>query len=81
MSLVDLKSPQAREDIDRVLSKLPADQRRSAILEGLHILKDQNGGYLTDDLQTALSEYLQVSNVDVYEVATFYCRNNLKPDG
>ncbi|MDE4996957.1 NAD(P)H-dependent oxidoreductase subunit E, partial [Francisella tularensis subsp. holarctica] len=46
--------------MDRVLSKFPADQRRSAILEGLHILPDQNGGYLTDDLQTALAEYLQV---------------------
>ncbi|MDE5007097.1 NAD(P)H-dependent oxidoreductase subunit E, partial [Francisella tularensis subsp. holarctica] len=34
MSLGDLISPQAREDIDSVLSKFPADQRRSAILEG-----------------------------------------------
>ncbi|QWU99183.1 NADH-quinone oxidoreductase subunit NuoE [Francisella salimarina] len=81
MSLVDLISPQAKEDIDRVLSKFPADQRRSAILEGLHILQDQNGGYLTDDLQTALAEYLQVSKVDVYEVATFYCMYELKPVG
>ncbi|XSZ47340.1 NAD(P)H-dependent oxidoreductase subunit E [Francisella noatunensis] len=42
----------------------------------MHILQDQNGGYLTDNLQTALAEYLQVSKVDVYEVATFsVCMN------
>ncbi|MDE4994744.1 NAD(P)H-dependent oxidoreductase subunit E, partial [Francisella tularensis subsp. holarctica] len=68
MSLVDLISPHSRVDIERVLSKFPADKRRSAILEGLHIFQDQNGVYLTDDLQKALAEYLQVSKVDVYEV-------------
>ncbi len=45
MSLVKLISLEAREDIDRVLSKFPADQKKSAILEGLHILQDQNGGF------------------------------------
>ena len=81
MSLVELISLEAREDIDRVLTKFPEDQKKSAILEGLHILQDQNGGFLTNDLQAALAEYLGVSKVDVYEVATFYCMYDLKPVG
>ena len=81
MSLIELISLEAREDIDRVLTKFPEDQKKSAILEGLHILQDQNGGFLTDDLQTALAEYLDVSKVDVYEVATFYCMYDLAPVG
>ena len=81
MSLIELISPKAREDIDRVVSKFPADQKRSAILEGLHILQDENGGFLTDDLQTALAEYLQVTKVNVYEVATFYSMYELNPIG
>ena len=58
--------------IERVISKFPIDQKRSAILEGLHILQDNNGGFLTDELQVALADYLGVSKVDVYEVSTFY---------
>ena len=81
MSLIELISLEAREDIDRVLTKFPEDQKKSAILEGLHILQDQNGGFLTDDLQTALAEYLDVSKVDVYEVATFYCMYDIAPVG
>ena len=69
MSLIEPISLEARESIDRVLTKFPADKKKSAILEGLHILQDQNGGFLTSDLQTALAEYLGVSKVEVYEVA------------
>ena len=81
MSLVELISLEAREDIDRVLTKFPTDRKKSAILEGLHILQDQNNGFLTDDLQAALAEYLDISKVDVYEVATFYCMYELAPVG
>ena len=33
MSLIELISLEAREDIDRVLTKFPEDQKKSAILE------------------------------------------------
>jgi NADH-quinone oxidoreductase subunit E len=81
MSLIEPISLEARESIDRVLTKFPADKKKSAVLEGLHILQDQNGGFLTSDLQTALAEYLGVSKVEVYEVATFYCMYDLAPVG
>ena len=81
MSLVEMVSAEVIQDIDRVISKFPVDKKKSAILEGLHILQDNNGGYLTDELQTALADYLDVSKVDVYEVATFYIMYELKPVG
>ena len=81
MSLTDLISPKARENIDLVVSKFPPNQSKSAILEGLHILQEENGGFLTDDLQGALAEYLHVDKVDVYEVSTFYSMYDLEPIG
>lgn len=81
MSLLQIVSAAVIEDIDRVVSKFPADQKRSAIIESLHILQDANGGYLTDELQTALADYLGVSKVDVYEVSTFYSMYCLEPVG
>ena len=81
MSLVNMVSAEILGEIDRVISKFPVDQKRSAILEGLHILQDNNGGFLTDDLQNALADYLGVSKVDVYEVSTFYIMYERSPVG
>lgn len=81
MSLVEMFSSSVVDDIERVISKFPSDQRRSAILEGLHILQDANAGYLTEEIQVALAEYLGVSKMDVFEVSTFYSMYSHEPVG
>ncbi len=55
------------------LAKFPADQKRSALLQGLYAaLEEQNQGWLTDELIAAVAKYLDIPSVWAYEVATFY---------
>jgi len=70
-----------RASMDHWLSKFPADQRRSAVIQSLMAAQDQNGGWLNNDLMDAVAEYLQLPNVQVYEVASFYSMFDLEPTG
>ncbi len=61
-----------RAHIDHWLSKFPADRKRSAVIQGLFVAQEQNGGSLTDELIAAVAKYLDIPPVWAYEVATFY---------
>ena len=67
--------------IDNVLKKFPDDRKKSAIIESLLILQPHNSGYLTKEIIHALANYLSVSEIDIYEVATFYTMFNTNPVG
>jgi len=67
--------------IDNVLKKFPDDRKKSAIIESLLILQHHNSGYLTKEIINDLANYLSVSEIDIYEVATFYTMFNTKPVG
>jgi NADH-quinone oxidoreductase subunit E len=67
--------------IDNVLKKFPKERNKSAIIESLLILQHHNSGYVTKEIMHELAEYLSVSEIDIYEVATFYTMINTKPIG
>ena len=67
--------------IDNVLQKFPKDRKKSAIIESLLILQHHNNGYVTKEIIYELSKYLSVSEIEIYEVATFYTMINTKPVG
>ncbi|MBT3548635.1 MAG: NAD(P)H-dependent oxidoreductase subunit E [Gammaproteobacteria bacterium] len=67
--------------IDNVVKKFPSNRKRSAVIESLLILQHDNHGYVTKDIIKALSNYLSVSEIDIYEVATFYTMINVAPVG
>lgn len=67
--------------IDNVLLKFPEDRKKSAIIESLLILQHHNNGYVTKEIIHELSKYLSVSEIEIYEVATFYTMINTKPVG
>ena len=67
--------------IDNVLKKFPQERKKSAIIESLLILQHHNSGYVTKEIMLELAEYLSVSEIDIYEVATFYTMINTKPVG
>lgn len=69
------------EEIDAIKSKFPSDKSKSAIIESLLIIQHHNNGYLDEDLISSLADFLNVTKIDVYEVATFYSMFNLKPVG
>ena len=81
MSSEALLSKHAREEIDRWKSRFPEARRRSAVIGALHAVQHQNDGYLTPELMDAVAEYLDLPNIQVYEVATFYSMFQTKPVG
>lgn len=80
-SKLHLLTEHTREEIDHWLSKYPDDQKQSAVLAALRAVQHQNDGYLTRDLMDAVAEYLQMPEIAVYEVATFYSMLETEPCG
>jgi NADH-quinone oxidoreductase subunit E len=76
-----LLSPTVRAKIDAWMTRYPADQKRSAVLEALRYVQEENNHYLTEALMDAVADYLGMPRIAVYEVATFYTMYNLKPVG
>src|SRR3990167_7203651 len=74
-------SSKNKESINAWLKKYPADKRRSAVVAALLMVQEQNGGWLSEASMLAVSEYLQIAQIEVYEVATFYDMFELKPIG
>lgn len=74
-------SDRVREEIDHWVAKFPPDRKRSAVISALHAVQHENNGYLTTDLMDAVAEYLQLPNILVYEVASFYSMFETKPVG
>jgi NADH-quinone oxidoreductase subunit E len=70
-----------RAHIDHWLAKFPPDRKRSAVIQGLFVAQEQNGGWLTDALIAAVAKYLDIPPVWAYEVATFYSMFETSPVG
>jgi NADH-quinone oxidoreductase subunit E len=70
-----------RQHIDHWVAKFPPDRKRSVLIQGLHAAQEQNEGYLTDELVTAVAKYLGLPPVWAYEVASFYSMFELQPVG
>lgn len=75
-----LLSESIRTKIDHWLLRYPPDQKRSGVMESLRFVQEEHG-WLTDDLMDAVADYLHMTRIAVYEVATFYNLYNLKPVG
>ncbi len=80
-NLLELINPSSKEEIDHWVAKYPSDQKQSAVMAALRIIQDQNGGWLTTELMDAVALYLDMDNIHVYEVATFYSMYEHKPVG
>ncbi|QHG92313.1 NAD(P)H-dependent oxidoreductase subunit E [Coxiella endosymbiont of Amblyomma sculptum] len=74
-------STEVKKEIDLWLKKYPNDQKRSAVVPALLFVQRQNGGWLSATSIEAVSNYLDLPKIWVYEVATFYDMFNLKPIG
>ena len=55
-------------------------QKRAALLPALHLAQEQNG-YITPGIETYVGKLLDVPEVDVHEVVTFYTLYFQKPMG
>jgi len=67
-------------EIDNVLAKYPADQKRSAVMPLLYIAQREHG-YVTRDQLDQVGEILGISSTDVASIVGFYTLYHDKPEG
>lgn len=69
------------QQIDVWVAKYPADQKQSAVIPALHLLQEANDGWLSKQVMKALADYLDMPEISVFEVATFYSMYELEQVG
>lgn len=79
-SLVELLSPERMQEVEEWIQKYPSDQRQSAVMSVLRIVQEVYGS-LTVEAMDAVADYLQMSRIAVYEVASFYTMYETQPVG
>jgi NADH-quinone oxidoreductase subunit E len=73
-------SASVMKKIDLELEKYPLDQKRSAVIAALQFVQAEKG-WLSDNSISLVANYLDLPEIAVMEVATFYNMYDLKPVG
>ena len=66
---------------NEIVTRYPAGKQKSALIPLLHLAQEQNANYLSVDAMDYVASFLNITPVEVYEVATFYSMYNMKPVG
>ncbi len=66
---------------DAIIAKYPAGRQRSAVIPLLDLAQRQVGGWLPRAAIVHVADVLDMAEIRVLEVATFYTMFNLKPVG
>ncbi|MCE2788425.1 MAG: NADH-quinone oxidoreductase subunit NuoE [Saprospiraceae bacterium] len=74
-------STEAAENVRRIISQYPADKKKSALLPVLHIVQNETEGWLTINTMDNVAKLLEITPIEVYEVATFYSMYHIEPVG
>ncbi|HTD95172.1 MAG TPA: NAD(P)H-dependent oxidoreductase subunit E [Chitinophagaceae bacterium] len=69
------------KEVQRIISFYPEGKQRSAIIPVLHLAQQEFGGWLDVPVMDYVAGLLDMTPIEVYEVATFYSMYNLKPVG
>jgi NADH-quinone oxidoreductase E subunit len=64
-----------------IIAKYPMDRKKSAVMPLLDLAQRQNNNYISRDAIEFIAKTLDMAEIRVYEVATFYTMYNLKPVG
>lgn len=79
---IKILSHSAKSKIDHWLTKFPKDKRQSAVLYALKVVQEEEPGhYLSQAAMDSVAAYLDMPNIAVYEVASFYSLFDLSPVG
>jgi len=74
-------SEKALTEAKRLIARYPAGREKSALLPLLHLAQEEFGGWLDAPTMDYVASLLNITSIEVYEVATFYSMYNLKPVG
>lgn len=75
-----LLSEQAYRNIDKEITKYPADQKKSAVMAALTIAQGEKG-WISPEVIRDVAAYLDMPPIAVQEVATFYNMYHTQPVG
>jgi NADH-quinone oxidoreductase subunit E len=67
--------------VREIVARYPEGKQKSALIPVLHIAQESNNGWLSAEAMDYVASLLQLTPIEVYEVATFYSMFNLKPVG
>lgn len=67
--------------VQEIVQRYPEGKQKSALIPILHLAQENFGGWLSAETMDYVAELLQISSIEVYEVATFYSMYNLQPVG
>lgn len=67
--------------VGEIISRYPEGKQKSALLPILHLAQEEFGGWLSAESMDYVAEILNITPIEVYEVATFYSMYNIKPVG
>lgn len=70
-----------KQEFTRLVSRYPSERKKSALLPVLHLAQDSFGGWLSAETMDYVAGLLEITPIEVYEVASFYSMYNLKPVG
>jgi NADH-quinone oxidoreductase E subunit len=66
---------------DEILKRYPEKNKKSAVMPFLYLAQRQNKNWIPLAAMKYIANYLSMSYISVYEVATFYTMYNLSPVG
>jgi NADH-quinone oxidoreductase subunit E len=67
--------------VKEIIARYPAGKQKSALIPVLHLAQEVSGGWLSSETMDYVASLLQITSIEVYEVATFYSMFNLQPVG
>jgi NADH-quinone oxidoreductase subunit E len=74
-------SDEALQTIEKIKQRYPEGKQKSALIPVLHIAQAENDGWLSPEVMDYVAELLDITPIEVFEVASFYTMFNLKPVG
>jgi NADH-quinone oxidoreductase subunit E len=74
-------SEQKLAEVQQIIQRYPEGKQKSALLPVLHLAQEEFGGWLDVPVMDYVAELLNITPIEVYEVATFYSMYNMRPVG
>ncbi len=70
-----------QKKVQQIIAKYPADRKKSAVMPLLDLAQRQNKNWVSKDVIACIAKTLDMPEIKVYEVASFYTMYNLQPVG
>ncbi|CVK15319.1 NADH-quinone oxidoreductase subunit E [Apibacter mensalis] len=74
-------STESLHKVHEIIARYPEGKQKSALIPILHMAQKEFGGWLDVPVMDYVASLLNISPIEVYEVATFYTMFNMQPVG